>query len=299
MNKSIIQSGNDNQVNAGRVSPVESFYTEHRLSLFLISIVIIAIIAWLDYVSSYELNISMLYLIPIALNSWFGERWQGLGIVGIAVLSTIIDDLISLHIYESLLVPIWNLAFRCFTFLLVSWLMIQLHKGLQNEQRLARTDPLTGAANSRAFYESLESEIERSRRYQHPISLVYLDVDNFKQVNDSFGHQAGDDLLCLIVEIIKAHIRPIDYLARLGGDEFAILLVETENSGALITVKRLKDAIINALPEKLGFVSVSYGIITCQTTDTCADDMIQRADDLMYQAKAKLKGSIAQDNLVG
>ncbi|HTC77354.1 MAG TPA: diguanylate cyclase, partial [Terriglobales bacterium] len=106
----------------------------------------------------------------------------------------------------------------------------QLAAALAAEKELSRSDPLTGLPNRRAFYEVALAEADRARRYRHPLSLAYLDVDNFKQVNDDYGHDAGDELLVRVAEVLRRNLRNNDIVARLGGDEFAMLLPETPAS---------------------------------------------------------------------
>src|SRR5262249_5901959 len=128
------------------------------------------------------------------------------------------------------------------TLALTTSLVSRLHAGILRERLLARTDPLTGAANGRTFYEAVAAEAERARRADRPLTLAYLDLDDFKQLNDRLGHAAGDAALLRVVQTVQAHLRGSDLLARLGGDEFALLLPETEAEGAaalLVRVQRL------------------------------------------------------------
>ncbi|HRI52198.1 MAG TPA: GGDEF domain-containing protein [Pseudomonadota bacterium] len=113
----------------------------------------------------------------------------------------------------------------------------------ERERRLALTDPLTGASNRRFFVEFAQREIERLRRYGLPFSLCYLDLDNFKDVNDQYGHSTGDDLLRQLVQALASQVRASDLVARMGGDEFALLLPQTDAAGALAAVSKLRDAI--------------------------------------------------------
>jgi diguanylate cyclase (GGDEF)-like protein/PAS domain S-box-containing protein len=158
-------------------------------------------------------------------------------------------------------------------------------KRLEEELRnLAVTDPLTGAFNRRHFLEELQREMSRCHRYTCPVSLVMFDVDHFKEVNDRFGHEAGDHVLAELVNMIRKRIRSTDLLARWGGEEFLILLTNT-NAGQ--TVKLVED-LLRMLQARIfsgiGRVTASFGVVEHRTGETI-DELLTRVDNLMYQAK--------------
>src|SRR5260370_39212914 len=127
----------------------------------------------------------------------------------------------------------WSGVVRLGTLVLVTSLVSRLRVGIVRERLLARTDALTGAANGRTFYETAAVEADRARRSGRPLTLAYLDLDNFKQLNDRLGHAAGDAGLQAMVELIHVHIRPAGLLARLGGGEFALLVPDTGRDAAV------------------------------------------------------------------
>jgi len=148
----------------------------------------------------------------------------------------------------------------------------------------ARTDALTGLANRAAFEERLAQEIERVVRYGHPLSLALLDVDDFKRVNDSYGHLAGDHALRRVSRELDGAIRRVDLAARLGGEEFALLLPETDTDAALALVTRLGGAI--RLPGGAGpALTVSAGVATCPAHADRPEALVAAADDALYRAK--------------
>ncbi len=137
-------------------------------------------------------------------------------------------DMLAQHIYSHPAIPVWD-AFRRFAvFIIITVVLSALKNALENEKKLARVDHLTEVANFRSFVDRLEAEIVRSRRHQYIFSLAYLDLDNFKIVNDQFGHEAGNKLLRETALLIQKEIRKTDLLGRLGGDEFAVLMPETD-----------------------------------------------------------------------
>ena len=156
--------------------------------------------------------------------------------------------------------------------------------------RLARTDPLTGLANRRHFMESLEREADRCQRYLRPMSIVLLDLDHFKSVNDTHGHAAGDDVLRETAVVLRSVCRDVDLAARLGGEELALLLPETEASGAGVVAERVRERIATAphrSPAGQTFqVTASLGVATALSSWD-GEALLQAADEALYRAKAE------------
>ncbi|WP_148861038.1 sensor domain-containing protein [Marinobacter fonticola] len=153
-------------------------------------------------------------------------------------------------------------------------------------------DRLTGVANRSLFMDRLEHVVARAQRFGEPYAVFIMDMDNFKLINDSFGHQVGDQLLCAFAERIQALLRPVDTLARFGGDEFTLLLEETESKDA---VKQIANRILKALeqPFQLGQheikVSSSIGVVLDETAGHSADQAVRNADVALYEAKRQGK----------
>ena len=159
------------------------------------------------------------------------------------------------------------------------------YKKMEEElYRLSITDPLTGAYNRRYFVKRLEEEMERIRRGGTTFSIVMIDLDHFKKVNDRYGHQAGDRVLRFLVEVISSRIRKIDLLARWGGEEFVLLLLNTPLQKAAKLAEELRERIEAAEIPGVGRVTASLGVTEYREGDT-PDSVISRADDLMYEAK--------------
>ena len=167
----------------------------------------------------------------------------------------------------------------------------RLALALDNEKSLSRSDHLTHLANRRAFEESLDMECKRSRRYNRPITLVYMDLDDFKQVNDGRGHQTGDQVLAAVAEALRSSLRATDTVARLGGDEFAILLPETDAQVAPVIMKKL-NAVLQGLVQRTRWpVGFSFGVISFPAPLDSPEAMLELADKLMYEAKRTGKGA--------
>lgn len=166
---------------------------------------------------------------------------------------------------------------------------VQLQQAILQLNELATRDHLTDCANRRHFYALAESELARSRRYQRAMSLITLDVDHFKRVNDNHGHEAGDRVLAALADVIRVGLRELDTLGRIGGEEFALLLPETSRDEAEIIAERLRQAISEmSVPHdgtELG-VTASFGVTERRSGDRDIDALMRRADRALYQAKA-------------
>jgi diguanylate cyclase (GGDEF)-like protein len=166
---------------------------------------------------------------------------------------------------------------------------------VQAEQmtELAHTDPMTGLANRRWLMEQLGREFSRARRYRRPLSLLYLDLDGFKAINDRFGHLFGDEVLTGAGRAMKAVLRSTDLLARIGGDEFVVLLAETGIEGAHNVTSKLRKA-LTAYGQQLGpavpVLSFCAGVSQLHPGDSTIDDILSRADEAQYVAKGSGPG---------
>jgi len=250
-------------------------------------------VAYLDYITGVELSFSLFYLIPIALISWaISER---LGLV-FAILSSCVWIVVDLWSGDSnrasnLFAYMWNATARLGFFLLPVF-MIRLNRAMEHEQALARTDFLTGALNARFFHEMAQMEINRSFRYQRHFTLAFIDVDNFKNINDTFGHTEGDTVLRAIATKIKSHLRKTDIVARVGGDEFVVLLTETDAQTAPVVISNMQRALLKEMAENGWAVTFSIGVLTLTATQISVDEMLGRADQLMYVVKNGGKNNI-------
>jgi diguanylate cyclase (GGDEF)-like protein len=157
---------------------------------------------------------------------------------------------------------------------------------------LSQIDYLTGIANNREFYQQIHAELTRASRSKRPISLAYIDLDGFKQVNDRLGHRSGDALLRTVAKIFQSTIRRTDTAARLGGDEFAILFPSTGQADARCIMQRLQTVFLKHMEESQTGVTLSAGVISFTSLPDSVDEMIHQADALMYEAKAGGKNNI-------
>jgi diguanylate cyclase (GGDEF)-like protein len=164
----------------------------------------------------------------------------------------------------------------------------RLHSQAQRLSSLANTDPLTHLANRRYLLEQLDREFARARRYHRPLSLIYIDLDGFKAINDRHGHLYGDDVLQGAAKALSGILRTTDLLARIGGDEFAVLMPETEVGEADKVTDKLRRALAaygNRLGGRVGLLSFCAGVATIHPEDDTIEGMLQRADEALYLAK--------------
>jgi diguanylate cyclase (GGDEF)-like protein len=175
---------------------------------------------------------------------------------------------------------------------------IDLHEKAQRFQLLAITDPLTGLLNRRYLEERFSQEIERSKRYQFPLSFVMLDIDGFKSFNDRFGHQAGDEVLRETAHCIRRSLRNFDVAARYGGEEFIVVLPETDVTSAMILAERLRKAVEQHFADERSRhpVTVSIGVSSLSKTLQNRHQVIRAADQALYAAKKRGKNCVVVYN---
>ena len=171
-------------------------------------------------------------------------------------------------------------------------MLARLKDTLQRESQFARRDTLTQLANRRAFFEAANAEIYRANRYSYPLTTVMLDLDNFKSVNDNFGHDEGDRLLCCVADILNKHTRISDLAGRLGGDEFVILLPETGNGAAGAFATKLQKELLSVMALHKWPVTFSIGVATFVVPPENVEALLKRADVLMYEVKQSGKNRV-------
>jgi diguanylate cyclase (GGDEF)-like protein len=270
--------------------------TSSRIILFLGLVASILIISLVDYATGAELAFSIFYLFPVGLAAWYLGWEAGVSLSILSALAWYIADTLTRTVpYENPFIPAWNTGVRLMSFLIVTVLINVLRSTLEREALNARIDSLTGAPNTRAFYEAAGIQISLLKRYNRPFSILYLDIDNFKELNDTRGHSAGDSALRVVTQTLKQVLRTGDTIARLGGDEFAILLAEADARAAEIVSTRIQSAIRSKLT-----LTCSIGALTCVAPPASVDELVRKVDHLMYEAKrggkdTKMSSTLSND----
>lgn len=244
----------------------------------------------MDYLTGRDVSLSVFYLAPIALTTWFVNKRTG---ALFALLSTVTwflaDDMGRPHVQP--LVPYWNALVRVGFYLVTVVILARLKIALEHERNLSREDPTTGIANPRAFFEWASKEVERSRRFKRPVTLLYIDCDDFKAVNDSQGHAEGDQVLREIGQAVQGVVRDLDFVARVGGDEFVVLLAETDAAGAQVAVRRVQELLSREMAKSGRSITFSVGAATFAAGPRTVEEALREADSLMYSAKKSGKNT--------
>lgn len=159
-------------------------------------------------------------------------------------------------------------------------------------------DPLTGIYNKRYYYAMFDKEIARAKRFRHPLSLIIIDIDNFKKFNDRYGHVAGDSLLVELADLLKHSVREVDTVSRFGGEEFCILLPEAKHNDAVAIAESIRTRIEHHKFKSNRRATISLGLVTYKSTkEYPKEEIVRRADALLYAAKSKGKNLVEKVNI--
>ena len=257
------------------------------------ALLLVGIIALVANRVGYEITTSTFFLIPIALATWYGSYRLGVFFVLLcACIWYLIDNVFAPHPYSHPWIPYWNTGMRLVLFLATNLILDRLKTQLNSEKGMSRTDSLTGVMNVRGFAEVAEKMFELGARHGRPTCLAYIDLDDFKKVNDKLGHREGDTVLQTVGEVFLQSMRKTDVACRLGGDEFAIALPETNEAGANAAFKKLRNNLASAMQEHSWPVGFSIGVISFDKPPHNFDEAVKIADALMYKVKKSGKNNI-------
>lgn len=269
------------------------------LAVLLVGLMLILLISWLDWMTGPKVALNVFYLLPVMLVAW-ATASAAFGLVAALVtflVGPVEAALDGFHFY-SLPVAVWNAAVRTAVFCIVLVLLAKLRRLIIRLRDDSFTDELTGIPNRRAFVSVAAREIERSRRYNHQLSLAYLDIDGFKAINDRRGHAVGDRLLIALAGAAHATARTVDTVARLGGDEFVVLMPETGEEAALPLADRLREVCSQAAGAGEERVTCSVGVVTYEQPPADVRVLMSSADALMYEAKAAGGDEVRQASVI-
>lgn len=266
-----------------------------RRFVFPLSILLTVLIGYYDYQTGAHISMMLLFAVPVLLSAWYCGRREGFFVALLASTFWFAVNIIYNKTVTSDAIISWNALTRLGIFCLIAYsvsLQAQLRKALERERLRGDTDRLTGLLNKGAFRERAEDEINRARRYNHPLSLAFIDLDNFKLINDIQGHARGDTLLQFVSETITNSIRNTDFCGRIGGDEFVICFPETGEEDIRQAIAKLVDE-FNIMTSQSGWqVTASIGVVTCPTVSDSYDTLLDKADKQMYIAKERGKNTV-------
>jgi diguanylate cyclase (GGDEF)-like protein len=253
---------------------------------------VVLLLGVVDYFTGIELSISFFYLIPVSMAAWVFGKYTGLNYSVLSAIVWLVSNLFSGQTFSNMFVGVWNTLIRFGFYGVVTILLSELRNALEEEHLLANTDPLTGALNRRSFNEIAEKKMIASEVNRRPYTMVYIDLDNFKPINDKLGHAIGDLVLKTVVDTIQKQIRNTDFLARLGGDEFAILLTDIGQEAAQRIVPRLQQALLENMKAQAWEITFSIGALTVLIMPASVDEMVSLTDSLMYEVKVSGKNAV-------
>lgn len=267
--------------------------------LHVCGLALVAVIGAIDILTGPEISVSIIYLIPIALVSWYAERPAGYTLSVASALTWFAIDLFSNVSYSMQWISAWNALVRLAFFLLVAYLLSTLKSYFAREYALLRIDQLTGAKNSQAFRDETRFLLKLAARHKHSIVLACLDLDNFKQVNDTMGEAQGDRILQTIVMALTLSGRSTDVVGRLGGDEFAILLPETDLAGARLAFDKLHARLQKVTSDRGWPIGLSIGVAVFPEAPPNVVDALKYAESLLDRVKRENRGQVVYEVFTG
>ena len=266
--------------------------------LYATALVLIGAIGIADYLTGEEILLYVLYLAPVAILAWCAGIFAGLAGAVVAT-GAVLVTYVLLSEGRHMTLHVWQAAVSMTSDAVVAWVVARLKSShlrvlglLDLERRSAREDPLTALSSVRAFRERLKLEVDRMRRHRKPLSVLYLDLDDFKRVNDQRGHGAGDETLVRVGRLLNAFTRKVDLCGRVGGDEFAVLMPETGAQDALVVANRIREGMLKSFAEGGAGIGLSAGVGTFLTPPLDEQIPMDQADRLMYEAKHAGKNRI-------
>ncbi len=255
--------------------------------------ILVAAVFWVCAHTPPQFELGILYLIPVVLATWQDGVTAGLAFAAATTVLRYVGGLAELPGSTPFAARLGSEgAFVAVAGIAMAGL-VQLRRTQAELARLASYDQLTGALSAPAFSARLAAELARARRYRRSLALLYLDLDDFKTVNDRHGHATGDAVLGLVGDAIRRSLRQADVVGRLGGDEFAVLMPETEGSVAVAAATRLAAGIRSAFHGSPS-VTASIGVVASVAPDGIPEDLLRQADAAMYEAKRAGKDRVVQ-----
>ncbi|HEY5387069.1 MAG TPA: GGDEF domain-containing protein [Thermoleophilia bacterium] len=279
-------------------SPFASLDTRLRglpdLALLTTGLAMIAGVAALRVTAAHGVPLVDFFLIPVAGVGWFtGSPRYGYAAALVAAVASV-----AMAVIGPTAAPLGAAAAagaaRLVLYLIVLSLLAAMRRTQVEHETEALTDQQSGAANVRAFRSLALAEIERSHRYQHELSLAYVDIDDFKAVNDRLGHLEGDRILLQVSHVMRCVVRSVDTVARLGGDEFVILMPETKSAAAGVVVGRVRTELARLRTADGRPVPCSIGLVTFLRPPASLQELLDAGDGLMYRAKQRGKDRVEQ-----
>jgi diguanylate cyclase (GGDEF)-like protein len=252
----------------------------------------VLVVGCVDYATGVALRVFPLYFLPVLGVSLRLGPWPGLGAAALCAVAWQVSNQLAGMADGRPLLAVSNLLVMAIAFGAVALLGAAQRRWLERERAISRTDNLTGLLNGRGFYESAAIELARSTRYRRPLTLAYVDLDDFKEINDRFGHARGDAVLVAVARALRRGCRATDLVGRLGGDEFVILFPETDRAAAEAALGKLRSRVGEAVRHDGHGVTASIGSASFTRPPADVETLVHAADTTMYAAKAAGKNAL-------
>ena len=251
------------------------------------------LIFYVDQATGFEIHVSVFYLIPTFLMTWYIGQRSGLIYGMIDSIALTAAESLSGFQYSHYGIVIWNTLVRAGFFIVVVVLADRLRQALHHEKSISRIDPLTTLYNSRGFYERAYRVLQDLTKEERAFTVAYIDLDNFKSINDLHGHETGDTVLRYVASVMLKGVGREDVAARFGGDEFVLLTQNdaAETPGGLLD--RLRDELLRTMKTQGWPVTFSIGVVTFLVPPPALKDIVKMVDDLMYEVKRNGKDGIS------
>lgn len=248
-------------------------------------VVVVMALAFVDHVTGFELSLSIFYLIPISLAAWYIGGLAGLAMSVLCAMLWLAVDLTAGHEYGHRMIPFWNAGVRLGFFVLVTSLLVSSKTSLERVEEMARIDSLTGNLTRGAFRQEVMERIRLAARSSQSLVLAYVDLDDFKAINDTRGHAEGDRVLQAVASALTNNVRRTDLVGRLGGDEFAVLFPDTNEAGAREVLDKIRRQLAKTASDCGWPIGFSIGAAVFNVPPKNPDEAIAEADALMYRGK--------------
>jgi diguanylate cyclase (GGDEF)-like protein len=231
------------------------------------------------------LEFSVFFIIPVAYFTWFIHRKAGTLASVVSAVVTLWTNIESpLHVGHPA-VAYWNALIWLGFFISITFIVAALKSLHDRERQLSRVDSLTGIANRLGFYEYANGERKRAGRSKQPITLAYLDLDGFKEINDTLGHETGDKVLVSVARTMQMSVRQTDMVGRMGGDEFALILPDTSKAAANTVLQKVSRMLERGMQQNGWRITFSIGAVTFLAPPVSVQEMIAGADQVMFAVK--------------
>lgn len=258
-------------------------------AILVASIATVVMVSYLSYYTG-DFFLEVVYAMAILLPSWYAGRWQGLTVTLVSGIGIFLSSYY-FNVNKSPLHYV-NMGLEIVVLFTISILTSSLRTRYLQAEYMASYDPLTGVSNRNRFFLLAEQVMHEASRYGRPFSLAYIDLDNFKQVNDQQGHHEGDKALQAVAAVMKSNLRQADIIARIGGDEFVVLLPGSDHSMAETALRKLQSMLLQEMKANKWPITFSIGAVSCSNFQGSIHEVLKLADGYLYAVKSQGKNNL-------